>query len=178
MMAAKGEAMKYLITFASATGNTQKLAQAVREALPVDECVNFGSTMMIAPHDVVEAKRAYVGFWTNRGTCPDAVAEILQSLAGKEIFLFGTAGFGESQDYFDGILARVKENVPKSARVIGTFMCQGKMPPSVRERYEAMLSNPNEEAKARFLIENFDRASSHPDEGDLADLKRTIERVR
>ena len=177
MMAAKGEAMKYLITFASATGNTQKLAQVVREALPADECVNFGSTMMIAPHDVVEAKRAYVGFWTNRGTCPDAVAEFLQGLAGKEIFLFGTAGFGESQDYFDGILARVKENVPKSARVIGTFMCQGKMPASVRERYVKMKNSPLPIPNIDKMIENFDKAISHPDYEDIDRLKGSITQV-
>lgn len=170
--------MKYLITFASATGNTQKLAQAVREELDPEECVNFGSTMMIAPHDVVEAKRVYVGFWTNRGTCPDAIAAFLRGLAGKEVFLFGTAGFGESQDYFDGILARVRENVPKSARIIGEFMCQGKMPPSVRERYETMLSKPDEEARARFLIENFDRASGHPNEADISSLKEAIGKAR
>ncbi len=170
--------MKYLITFTSTTGNTQELAQAVREALDPEECVNFGSTMMIAPHDVVEAKRVYVGFWTNRGTCPDAIAEFLGGLAGKEVFLFGTAGFGESQNYFDGILARVREHVPKSARIIGEFMCQGKMPSSVRTRYEAMLSDSDEEAKARFLIENFDRASSHPDETDLSKLKEAVGKAR
>lgn len=170
--------MKYLITYASATGNTQKLAQAVRDALPPGDLVNFGSTMMIGPHDIVEAKRAYVGFWTNRGTCPDAVAEFLRGLAGKEVFLFGTAGFGESRDYFDGILARVREHVPKSARIVGEFMCQGSMPLGVRERYERMLDDPDQETRARFLIENFDRANSHPDETDLTNLKHAIERVR
>lgn len=170
--------MKYLITFASGTGNTRKLAQAVREVLPADECVNFGSTMMISSHDVVEAKRVYVGFWTNRGTCPDAIAEFLRGCAGKEVFLFGTAGFGASQDYFDGILARVKENVPKSARVIGAFMCQGKMPESVRERYVAMLDDPEQKTRAEFLIENFDKAKAHPDEDDLSHLKQAIERLQ
>ncbi len=47
--------------------------------------------------------------------------------------------------------------------VIGSFMCQGKMPVSVRQRYEAMkakatLHIPNLDA----LIENFDKALSPP----------------
>lgn len=169
--------MKYLITFASKTGNTQLLAQTIRESLPADECVNIGSTMMISRDDIAEARRAYVGFWTDRGTCPEAIAAMLQTLAGKEIFLFGTAGFGKSDDYFEGILARVKEHLPRSSRAIGTFMCQGKMPPSVRERYVAMQEDPKEAARAALLVENFDEAATHPDADDLARLKHAIERT-
>ena len=49
------------------------------------------------------------------------------------------------------------------------------MPMSVRERYMKMKEMPDQSAKAESLIENFDRALSHPDEKDLAALKEIIE---
>lgn len=170
--------MNYLITFASTTGNTKELAKAIRESLPSEECINFGPTIMMSKKNIAAAQRIYVGFWTNRGACSETVAEFLQGLEDKEVFLFGTAGFGESQDYFDGILSRVGENVPESSRIIGTYMCQGKMPASVRERYEGMLVDPEQEAKARQLLENFDKALTHPDAGDIENLKQAIKKVR
>ncbi|MEG0323333.1 MAG: flavodoxin family protein [Raoultibacter sp.] len=170
--------MNYLITFASTTGNTQELAQAIRETLPPEDCINFGPTIMMSKKDIAAAQRIYVGFWTNRGACSETVAEFLQGLENKEVFLFGTAGFGESQDYFDGILARVGENIPESSRIVGTYMCQGKMPQRTRERYEGMLTDPEQEANARQMLENFDKALSHPDATDIENLKQAIKKVQ
>ena len=59
------------------------------------------------------------------------------------MFLFGTAGFGESEAYFQKVLDRVKESIDESNSIIGTYMCQGKMPMAVRERYEKMKQQPN-----------------------------------
>lgn len=53
-----------------------------------------------------------------------------------------------------------------SNTVIGTYMCQGKMPPSVRARYEAMRALPAPPENLDALIENFDRARTHPDADD------------
>ena len=86
------------------------------------------------------------------------------------MFLFGTAGFGGAPAYFEQILGRVKENLASGAEVVGTYMCQGKMPQVVRDRYEAMEDSP----RRTTMLENFDRALSHPDQGDLAGLKQTV----
>ena len=50
-------------------------------------------------------------------------------------------------------------------------MCQGEMPIYVRERYEKMLSAPIHAPNLEGMIENFDKAFSHPDETDLIELK-------
>ena len=49
-------------------------------------------------------------------------------------------------------------------------MCQGKMPQPVRDRYEAMEESPHRTS----MLENFDRAFSHPDADDLARLKAAV----
>ena len=46
-------------------------------------------------------------------------------------------------------------------------MCQGKMPQSVRKRYEAMQEKDPQDSKIQMMIDNFDRAASHPDKADL-----------
>ena len=53
-------------------------------------------------------------------------------------------------------------------------MCQGKMPQSVRERYLRMKENPEYPANLDMLIDNFDRALSHPDMDDLQGLQTAI----
>ena len=98
----------------------------------------------------------------------------LKTLNGKEVFLFGTAGFGGSQEYFDKILSSVQKHLGASNTVIGTYMCQGKMPQSVRERYVKMKNSPLPIPNVDKMIENFDTAVSHPDETDLQKLKYAV----
>ncbi len=61
--------------------------------------------------------------------------------------------------------------MPSSAHVVGRYMCQGKMPQAVRQRYEAMEDSPRRTA----MLENFDRALSHPDQADLDGVKKAVQ---
>ena len=162
--------MKYAIVYSSRTGNTRKLAETVREALPAGDCVYFGPPSEKA----LSAERLYVGFWTDRGICDADTAAFLKTLTAQEIFFFGTAGFGVSQEYFDKILERTREFLPESVRVVGSFLCQGKMPLSVRQRYEALQKSPTPPPNVEMRIENFDRALSHPDTEDLHHLQESL----
>lgn len=90
----------------------------------------------------LDADTLYVGFWTDKGTADAAILEFLEQLHGKKVFLFGTAGFGGSEGYFNKILKTVQKSLDRSNTLIGSFMCQGKMPLSVRQRYEAMKKQP------------------------------------
>ena len=158
--------MSYAIVYSSRTGNTALLAQALQEVLPQETCCYCG-----APHaDALSADALYVGFWTDKGTCDEATARFLQSLTDQKVFLFGTAGFGGSPAYFAQILERVKTNLAPEVEVTGTYMCQGKMPQTVRDRYEAMEDSPRRTA----MLANFDQAASHPDQQDLAGLQAAV----
>ncbi|WP_443663514.1 flavodoxin family protein BilS [Dysosmobacter sp.] len=158
--------MSYAIVYSSRTGNTAMLARAVREALPQEDCRYFGAP---APQ-ALAADTVYVGFWTDKGTCDEPTARFLQSLTDQKVFLFGTAGFGGAPAYFQQILDRVKANLAPGVQVTGTYMCQGKMPQAVRDRYAAMEESPRRTA----MLENFDQALSHPDQEDLARLQAAV----
>ena len=162
--------MSYSIVYSSRTGNTKMLADCIKETLPQDECVYFGELN----DDALKADRIYVGFWTDKGRCDDLTVEFLKLIDHQEVFLFGTAGFGQGQTYFDNLIKKTKTFLKPETKVVGTYMCQGKMPMSVRERYEKMLKMPVPAKNLKMLIENFDQALTHPDQHDLDMLAEKI----
>lgn len=127
--------MKTAVVYKSVTGNTRRVAEAVREAVEDTECVFFGE-----PAGVVDADLYFVGSWTDKGMCAPEIEAFLKGLQNKKIAYFGTAGFGGSQEYYDALYSRVCAVVPESCRMTGYFFCQGKMPESVRERYVSLLT--------------------------------------
>ena len=58
--------------------------------------------------------------------------------------------------------------------MIGSFMYHGKMPMSVRQRYENMKKQPLHLPNLDAMIENFDKALSHPDAEDLQRLRQAV----
>ena len=58
--------------------------------------------------------------------------------------------------------------------VVGEYMCQGRMPDAVRARYVKMKEQPDHMPNLDALIENFDRALSHPDAADLDNLRKMV----
>ena len=160
--------MKDSIVYSSRSGNTALLAKKIAGMLPGAGCIRLG------PPDkkTLEADRIFAGFWTNKGSCDEEMSAFLECMKDKQVFLFGTAGFGGSQDYFDTILSRVRERLDPSNTILGSYMCQGRMPLAVRQRYESML--PTDPVKMQLLIDNFDLALSHPDASDLDRLEKAI----
>ena len=162
--------MSYSIVYSSRTGNTRTLAEKIRDSLPAMDCRYFGEP----DGKALTADLIFVGFWTNRGCCDDETADFLSKLEGKKVFLFGTAGFGQEAAYFDRILDSTEGKLAPGAQVVGRFMCQGRMPMAVRQRYEKMLDDPNPRLNLTMMIENFDQALSHPDAEDLEHLAEAV----
>ena len=162
---------RYSIIYSSKTGNTKKLAEAIYNTLPQNKCDYYGTVDKI---DDVLSNVIYIGFWTEKGNADHLTIDFLNKLKNKKIFLFGTAGYGESEKYFEGIINNVKKNIDSSNTIIGTFMCQGKMPISVRKRYEKQKKELSR-ANIDNLIENFDKALSHPNQLDLEKLENMIQ---
>ena len=161
---------RYSILYSSATGNTRLLADTIRAALPPELCDAFGA----AGETAAESELLYVGFWTDKGNADEDTLALLAGLRGKKIFLFGTAGFGGSEAYFRKVLDRVRQSVDASNTVIGEYMCQGRMPQAVKERYLRMKEQPEHPANLDMLLENFDRALPHPDAADLEKLRKAV----
>lgn len=158
--------MKYSIVYSSKTGNTKLLADYIYKILPEKDCIYLG----VPDNKAFEADVIFAGFWTDKGTCDDNFKDFISKIDKQSLFLFGTAGFGGSKEYFEKILSAVKENLNPNCKLAGEFMCQGKMPISVRKRYESMQDSPQKQ----MMISNFDRALTHPDNTDLENLKNAV----
>lgn len=163
---------KYAILFSSKTGNTRILADAIRAALPEEDCAFFGEVGSVA--EIPEVKTVYLGFWTDKGNADEVALNVLKNLRNKNVFLFGTAGFGVEDAYFQRVLNNVKASMDESNTLVGEFMCQGKMQQAVRDRYVKMKEQPDAAPNLDQMIDNFDRALSHPDEADLEHLRQEI----
>ena len=105
-----------MIHYFSQTGNTKLLGDFLKD-------------------NINDSKTIYVGFWTDKGNANQEALDYLKTLHHQKIFLFGTAGFGKSEEYFKRIINKVKESIDSTNEVVGSFMCQGKMPDSVLQRY-------------------------------------------
>ena len=162
--------MTYAVVYHSRTGNTAQLAEAIKGVVPPASCVYFGP----AAPQALAADTLFVGFWTDKGTCDQATADFLQTLSGKAVFLFGTAGFGGTPDYFQRILKAAEHHLPAGNTMLGSFMCQGRMPAAIKHRYEKMLAEKPGDAQLISFIANFDQAQSHPDAADCAALRDKV----
>ena len=165
--------MKYSVVFSSRTGNTKSLAVKIQEFYGEENCIYFG----VPCEKALEADVIFVGFWTDRSKPNAELAAFLKRLKEKKVFLFGTAGFGGSDAYFNKILKKAFKYVDKSNKILGTFMCQGRMPMTVRDRYVKMAKRPIHIPHIQKLIANFDVALSHPNVSDYEGLKKCLTKI-
>lgn len=160
--------MSFAIVYSSHTGNTAQLAQRIKCFLPANKLIYYG----VPATEALRADILFVGSWTDKGTCCPEITQFLNGLENKRVFLFGTAGFGGSSAYFAQIGERMAQNLPSSNVLLGYYLCQGKMPQAVRTRYEAIAQT--EPQKAKPMLDNFDRALSHPNQKDLDELEKAV----
>lgn len=157
----------------SVTGNTAMLAEMIRSRLQMPDVPVLipGQTDMDA-YDVF-----FVGSWTDKGDCAVETAAFLEKLQDKDIFLFATCGFGDSEVYFENIYKRMASHIKPGNRILGHFVCQGKMPAIVLQRFEIMKNaNPDCE-RWDECIANYHKALTHPDGLDLRTLCKIAEQA-
>ncbi len=168
-----GGKMDYMVLYSSKTGNTKKVATEIFSALP-----GMSKDMQnIEEYRGKDADVFFVGFWVDRGTCSLPVIDILSELHGKKIALFGTCGMGKGTAYYRTIEQKVTVWLPDDCEYLGMFLCQGKMPMKVREKYEISREDPREEALRKEMLKNFDEALFHPNDDDLSDARAFVEQM-
>jgi len=152
--------MKALVTYYSQTGNTEKLARAIydaihfeKELIPVKEVKNSSG------YDII-----FIGFPVQAHSVPAAVHPFFKTLPDKQpIAFFCTHGSVRGghlpKQAIEHALA-----LASRARVLGTFGVRGKVNPRV---IDALIKSLEHQAWA----EEAQGAHDHPTEADLADGK-------
>lgn len=170
--------MNIEIIYESKTGNTKLIAEAIKEAVNEGNKISFKSIEeKLEQKDIGDVDLYFLGSWTDKGDCGEKINEFCKTLNNQNIALFGTAGFGGSEEYYKGLTDRFSDALPEDNEVLGYFYCQGKMPMSIRDRYVSLLRANAEDKKLEVSIENFDKAQSHPDKEDIEQAKAFAEEM-
>ena len=164
---------RYTIVCESLTGNTAMLAEAIRSHL------QEAGIEVYTPEqaDPDRSDIFFVGSWTDKGDCAAKTAAFLEKLDSKKVFLFGTCGFGRSEAYYDTVYHRFADHIKSTNQIIGHYICQGKMPGAVLQRYQAMKAANPDCSRWDECIENFEQALSHPNRQDLESLCQAVDQA-
>jgi flavodoxin len=158
--------MKVLVTYFSQTGNTEKVARAIYEAI--------GATKEILPVDEVKDPTGYdiifCGFPVHAHSVPLSIENFIKMIPpGKKIALFTTHGSLRGGELATTSIEHAVSLASK-LKVLGTFGCRGKVDPKV---IEALLQKPEH----RVWAETAKSAAIHPDESDLEDARHFAKKV-
>lgn len=166
--------MKEAIIYDSLSGNTEILAKTIKSEKPniLFEKINNKTKENLKNIEII-----YLGTPIIKGMCTEKIKELLESLEDKKIFLFVTAGYGISDEYYQNLRKRIVSIIPKSNEIIGSFFCQGKMPDAVKEKYISLIKEHPDDKNLKVSLENFEQAKTHPDENDKKRLLEEIKKI-
>ncbi len=155
--------LKYLVVYASETGNTKKIADEIFYALPSDSKEEINVRSWNGRHD---AETYFIGFWVNRGTCSLEIIDLISSLHKKNVAFFGTCGLGNDTEYYKAVENSATVWLADDNNYIGSYFCQGSMPPLIREKYETYRDKLGDSAFNRMMA-IIDEGQKHPNKQDL-----------
>ena len=144
------------VIYSSRTGNTQKVAEHLAEAL--------GASC----HSVKDADLC-IGTWIDRGTADSGAKKYIESLRGRRVFIYGTLGAEPDSEHAEKCIANIRALFDPSNEILGAILVQGAIDPMLIEMFKSM---PKDNVHA-FTEENAARyaaAASHPDEADFAQV--------
>jgi flavodoxin len=159
--------MKVLVTYFSQTGNTEKLAKAIFEAIESSEkeILPIQEVTAVEGYDII-----FIGFPVQSHSMPGKVEVFAKRLPdGQKVAYFATHGSMRGGQlavtaFYDAL------SISKNAMVLGTFGCQGKIKQKI---LDDLMEKPEHQAWAREALS----AISHPDVSDLEDGCEWVKKI-
>lgn len=150
--------MKALITYYSQTGNTEKVARAIYEAIHVDkELLPVQDVKETAGYDII-----FVGFPVHAHSVPSKLLPFFKSLpAGQSIALFCTHGSLRGGHLPKQALEHAIA-LSDGTKIVGTFSVRGKVD-------EKIIESLMKQAEHQAWAVEAQGADEHPSDADLAD---------
>ena len=162
---------KSLVVYSSLTGNTKKVAEAVKSVIPNCDICSIDNL----PENIDEYYFLAIGYWVDRGL-PDAKSKkFINSIKNMNIGLFGTLGAYPDSPHAKGCI-RDSENMlkisGKNNNVLGSFLCLGKIDEKLLDYMGKFMgdSHPMTPERKERLLE----AQTHPDNNDLEMAKNVF----
>ncbi len=124
--------MKKSIVYSSVTGNTELLAKTIQDE--IGETIYFGKPS----NSALEADLIFIGFWAQAFSCSKDIQAFIETIQDKKVFIFGTAGYGSSQEFLEPIMQSVINQLSETNEIVGSFICQGKVSESKQQAIKDM----------------------------------------
>jgi len=158
--------MRILVTYFTHTGNTEKVARAIYEAIGGNkEMLPLREVKKSDGYDIV-----FCGFPVHSHSVPLPVQNFIKSIPpGKKLAFFVTHGSLRGGELAVTAIEHAISLASK-LKLLGTFGCRGKVDPKI---IEALLKQPEHRAWA----EAAKSAASHPDESDLEDARYFAKKI-
>jgi len=153
--------MKALVTYYSETGNTEKLARAIYEAIPIaKELKPVQNVESAAGYDII-----FCGFPVLAHSVSGKVQPFIKGLPeGQKVAFFSTHGSLRGGQLPKQAFEHAIGLAPK-ATILGHFGCRGSVDQKI---IDALMQKPEHRAWAQEA----QSAEGHPDQGDLEDAKK------
>ena len=156
----------YVIVCDSATGNTARLANGLQNHFR--DQASFATDPRKVDTESYEVY--FVGSGIYNGDCSENTADMLEKLKNKNVFVYGTCGFGTESEYFETVAKRVSGHVGRDNRLIGHYVCSGKLPETALIRFEKLHAANPDCPRWSKSIRNYYKTTTHPDKDDVAHL--------
>lgn len=154
--------MTIAIIYASKTGNTQKVAEAIFTSLPYEKVIaKTSGDIDITTFDII-----LIGYWCYRGFMDPLSLALVKKIQGKKVGAFGTAGVYPDSPAGVKCRNRIKEIISQNNIFIGDFLCQGKIPEE-RTLKRMMLPKNDSHYLDEEGIKRHLESRKHPNEVDL-----------
>ena len=124
--------MRTTLVYSSLTGNTEKVAKAIKENVQGIEGLQKIETLSA---DIQDYDAYIVCYWNARGTADPKTLKFLASITNKKIIAIGTLGAYPTGEHAMRMKARVKEVIESHHNtLIADFCCQGRIDPARTEK--------------------------------------------
>ncbi|WP_304194945.1 flavodoxin family protein [Peptostreptococcus stomatis] len=163
--------MKIAVVYGSLSGNTERLARGVFDRIsPEYEKAIFDvkDKPDLSDYDVVA-----LGFWIDKSFPHKAMKEFIPEVRDKEVFLMGTMGYYPDSDHGQACIKNSVGLVDKSCKLMGYFMCNGKIDIKILERIGQMKpKNMGEEIFKKHMLDEknlirYKMLGDHVNEADI-----------
>jgi len=152
--------MKTLVTFFSQTGNTEKIARAIYDAIDTQKDI----ALLGSEPDCTEYDLVFCGFPVHAHSVPAAAQKFITTLSSKQkLAIFSTHGSLRNNQLARTAIEHAA-GIASQATVVGTFGCRGEVQQNVIDTLSEKLEN-------RAWCEEAQSAAGHPDDADCADAR-------
>lgn len=169
--------MSTLVVYSTLTGNTEKVAKAVFEAIN-DEKELKNVSEVEKTEDFEKFDKIIFGYWVDKGDADERMKKFMAKVKNKTVGAFGTLGAKPDSDHAKRCLGKVKAFLEENGnKVEREFICRGAIDPKLLDKFRKMTAEgmTGHHAATPEAEKRWAEAAKHPNEEDFQNARKAFE---